>query len=66
MNKTIKIVVFLGLILFIGINGYTAEVEVNSEISEICVYTDSALINRVTHLELDKGTYTAIFSNSRS
>ena len=63
MNKTIKIVVFLGLILFIGANVYAAEVEVNSEISEICVYTDSALINRVTHLELDKGTYTAIFSN---
>ncbi|GAI97786.1 unnamed protein product, partial [marine sediment metagenome] len=63
MNKAIKIVVFLGLILFIGINGYAAEVEVNSEISEICVYADSALINRVAHLELDKGTYTAIFSN---
>jgi uncharacterized protein (TIGR02231 family) len=36
---------------------------VKSEISEICVYTDSALINRITHLELDKGTYTAIFSD---
>jgi len=63
MNKIIKIVVFLGVILFIGVNIYAAEVEVNSQISEICVYTDSALINRVTHLELERGTYTAIFSD---
>ena len=63
MDKTIKIIIFLGLFLFIGVNGYAAEIEVKSEISEICVYTDSALINRITHLELDKGTYTAIFSN---
>ncbi|HCL89791.1 MAG TPA: hypothetical protein DHW70_00465, partial [Candidatus Atribacteria bacterium] len=63
MNKIVKIVIFWGLILFIGINVYAAEIEVKSEISEICVYTDSALINRVTHLELDKGTYTAIFSD---
>jgi len=63
MNKIIKIIIFLGLILFVGVNIYATEVEVKSEISEICVYTDSALINRVTHLELDRGTYTAIFSN---
>lgn len=63
MNKIIKITIFLGLILFVGVNIYATEIEVESEISEICVYTDSALINRVTHLELDRGTYTAIFSN---
>jgi hypothetical protein len=63
MNKIIKIIIFLGLILFVGINVYATEIEVESEISEICVYTDSALINRITHLELDKGAYTAIFSN---
>jgi hypothetical protein len=63
MNKIIKIIIFLGLILFVGVNIYATEIEVESEISEICVYTDSALINRVTHLELDKGTYTAIFSS---
>jgi len=63
MNKIIKMMIFLGLILFVGVNIYATEIEVESEISEICVYTDSALINRVTHLELDKGTYTAIFSN---
>ena len=63
MNKIIKIIIFFGLILFVGVNSYTAEIEVKSEISEISVYADSALINRVTHLELDKGTYTAIFSN---
>jgi hypothetical protein len=63
MDKIIKIIIFLGLILFVGVNIYAAEVEVKSEVSEICVYTDSALINRVAHLELDKGTYTAIFSN---
>ena len=63
MNKIIKIIIFLGLILFVGVNGYAAEIEVKSEISEIYVYTDSALVNRVAHLELDKGTYTAIFSN---
>ena len=37
MNKIVKIVVFWGLILFIGINVYAAEIEVKSEISEICV-----------------------------
>ena len=63
MNKIIKIMIIFGLILFVGVNSYAAEIEVKSEISEISVYTDSALINRVTHLELDKGTYTAIFSN---
>ena len=61
MNKILKIVVFLGLILFLGVNVYTAEIEVESEISEVSVYTDSALINRVARLELDKGTYKAIF-----
>ena len=63
MNKIIKIIIFLGLILFVGINSYAAEVEVESEISEICVYTDSALINRVAHLELATGTYKTVFSN---
>jgi uncharacterized protein (TIGR02231 family) len=63
MNKIIKIIIFLGLILFVGINIYAAEVEVESEISEICVYTDSALINRVAHLELATGTYKTVFSN---
>lgn len=63
MNKTIKMIIFLGLILLAVVNGYTAEIGVQSEISGICVYTDSALINRVTHLELDKGSYTAIFSD---
>jgi len=63
MNKIIKIIIFLGLILFVGINIYAAEVEVESEISEVCVYTDSALINRVAHLELATGTYKTVFSN---
>jgi len=63
MNKIIKIIIFLGLILFVGMNIYAAEVEVESEISEICVYTDSALINRVAHLELATGTYKTVFSN---
>jgi len=62
MNKIIKIIIFLGLILFVGVNGYAAEIEVKSEISEIYVYTDSALVNRVAHLELDRGTYKAIFT----
>ena len=63
MNKIIKIIIFLGLILFVGMNIYAAEVEVESEISEICVYTDSALINRVAHLELATGSYKTVFSN---
>jgi len=63
MNKIIKIIIFLVLILLISTNIYAVEVEVKSEISEINVYTDSALINRVGHLELDTGTYKAIFSN---
>lgn len=63
MNKAINIMIFLGLILFVSANGYAAEIEVKSEINEISVYDSSALINRVTHLELDKGAYTAIFSN---
>ena len=62
MNKTIKIIIFLGLILFISVNIYATEIEVKSEISEICVYTDSALVNRVAHLELETGTYKAIFT----
>lgn len=62
MNKTIKIIIFLGLVLFVAINTYASEIEVKSEISEICVYTDSALVNRVAHLELDRGTYKAIFT----
>jgi uncharacterized protein (TIGR02231 family) len=61
MNKIIKTMMFLGLILFIGVNGYATEIEVKSEISEICVYTDSALINRVSRLELKTGTYKAAF-----
>jgi len=61
MNKILKIVVFLGLILFLGANAYTTEIEVESEISEVSVYIDSALINRVARLELDRGTYKAIF-----
>lgn len=63
MNKIIKIIIFLGLILFVGINIYAVEVEVESEISEVCVYTDSALINRVAHLELATGSYKTVFSN---
>jgi len=63
MNKIIKIIIFLGLIWLVGINIYAAEVEVRSEISEISVYTDSALINRVAHLELATGSYKAVFSN---
>jgi len=35
MNKIIKIMIFLGLILCVGVNGNTAEIEVKSEISEI-------------------------------
>ena len=62
MNKIIKTMMFLGLILFIGVNGYATEIEVKSEISEICVYTDSALINRVSRLELKTGTYQAAFT----
>jgi len=62
MNKTIKIIIFLGLVFFIGINIYASEIEVKSEISEIYVYTDSALVNRIAHLELDRGTYKAIFT----
>jgi uncharacterized protein (TIGR02231 family) len=63
MNKILKNMIFFGLILFVGLNSYAGEIAVKSEISEICVYTDSALINRITHLELVRGTYTAIFSN---
>ena len=62
MNKTIKIIIFLVLILFVGVNIYATEIEVKSEISEIYVYTDSALVNRVAHLELDRGTYEAVFT----
>jgi uncharacterized protein (TIGR02231 family) len=62
MNKIKKTMMFLGLILFIGVNSYATEIEVKSEISEICVYTDSALINRVSRLELKTGTYKAAFT----
>ncbi len=61
MKKILKIVVFLGLILFLGANACAAEIEVKSEIGEVSVYADSALINRLVSLELDKGAHKVIF-----
>jgi hypothetical protein len=68
MNKIAKIIFFMALTFLICFSGLSifanpTEMEVKSEISQVCVYPDSALINRVAHLELDKGSYKTIFSD---
>ncbi|GAB4114265.1 MAG: mucoidy inhibitor MuiA [Candidatus Caldatribacteriota bacterium] len=37
------------------------ELEVDSKISKVCVYTSLALVDRKTHLELEKGNYQIVF-----
>jgi hypothetical protein len=68
MNKIAKIIFFMALTFLICFSGLSifanpTEMEVKSEIGQVCVYPDSALINRVAHLELDKGSYKTIFSD---
>ena len=64
MKKIIRIIISLGLIVCAGANTINAnEINVKSEISEVSVYIDSALINRFAHLELSSGIYEAVFSD---
>ena len=68
MNKIAKIIFFMALTFLIcfsslSVFANSTEIEVKSEISQVFVYPDSALINRVAHLELDKGSYKTIFSD---
>lgn len=52
----------LGLILWGGFV-FSSEIEVESRISEVTVYPDSALINRLATLKLNVGEYKIIFSD---
>jgi len=62
MKKIGSIVLVFGLILFSGYV-FAAEIEVESRISEVTIYPDSALLSRVANLKLSPGEYKVIFSN---
>ena len=64
-NKIIKIIIFSSLVFLIsfGVSVASTELEVKSEIDRIFVYPDSALVERVTNLNLEKGSYKIIFPN---
>jgi uncharacterized protein (TIGR02231 family) len=62
MKKMGSIVLVFGLILFCGYV-FASEIEVESRISEVTVYPDSALLSRVANLKLNPGEYKVIFSN---
>jgi len=64
MKRIIKIIISLGLIILACTNIiHATEIDVKSEISEVSVYIDSALINRLARLELTSGVYEAVFSD---
>jgi len=48
----LMVLIFSGVVV-----SYAVEVEVDSEISKVCVYPNFALIDRKTHLELEEGNY---------
>ncbi|PIP20843.1 MAG: hypothetical protein COX40_02550 [Candidatus Omnitrophica bacterium CG23_combo_of_CG06-09_8_20_14_all_40_11] len=62
MKKMGSIVLVFGLILFSSYV-FASEIEVESRISEVTVYPDSALLSRVANLKLSPGEYRVIFSN---
>jgi len=64
-NKIIKNIIFSSLVFLIsfGVSVASTELEVKSEIDRIFVYPDSALVERVTNLNLEKGSYKIIFPN---
>ena len=64
-SKIVKIIIFSSLVFLIsfGVSVASTEIEVKSEINQVCVYPDSALVDRVAHLELANGAYKIIFSN---
>jgi len=64
IKRIIQISSFLSwmtLILMGTIVVEAKELEVDSKISRVCVYTSSAFVDRRTHLELEKGNYQIIF-----
>lgn len=68
MNKITRIIFFSVLALLVSYSSFSAsavstEIEVKSEIDRVCVYPDSALIDRVAHLELERGAYKIILSD---
>ncbi|MEA1940106.1 MAG: mucoidy inhibitor MuiA family protein [Candidatus Caldatribacteriota bacterium] len=68
MNKITRIIFFSVLALLVSFSSFSAfaastEIEVKSEIDWVCVYPDSALIDRVAHLELERGAYKIILPN---
>jgi len=58
-----KRIIFLVGLLLICKNLFASEIEVQSKISEVTVYPDSALISRVAMVKLNLGEYRIIFSN---
>lgn len=62
MKKSMVIFSILGLILC-GNFVFSSEIEVESRISEVTVYPDSALISRLATLKLNAGEYKIVFSN---
>ncbi len=62
MKKKGIIVLVFGLILF-SCDVFASEIEVESRISEVAIYPDSALLSRVASLKLSPGEYKVIFSN---
>ncbi|MEA2022210.1 MAG: mucoidy inhibitor MuiA family protein [Candidatus Caldatribacteriota bacterium] len=64
-SKIAKIIIFSSLVFLVSfaVSIASTEIEVKSEIDHVFVYPDSALVERVTNLNLEKGSYKIIFSN---
>lgn len=63
MAKIKFFIAFVLTFLFAGNLYASQKIEVKSKIAEVTVYPRSALINRVTSLELKKGDYKVVFPN---
>ena len=63
-SKIIKIIIILSFFFLIGfsVSVATTKIEVESEIDRVSVYPDSALVERVSHLDLKEGFYEIIFT----
>jgi len=62
MNRILRQLFFLNLVLLVSGYVFASEMEVESKISEVCVFPDSALITRTTSIKLKPGNYTIVFS----
>jgi len=62
MKRVVNIFLVFGLILFISYVS-ASEIEVESKITQLTVYPDSALVERLASLKLNPGEYEIIFPN---